>query len=204
MINTAFLPPLSKKPIILIRHANRNRINDDESLNEAGITSSIEFGKKLMQYDSLKIFAGFTDRCLQTSNCILQGFNKTGSVSQSILLGKLGPFIVDAVLMEETIRKLNPYITVENQMARIDMPGFRSLDEGGALLKKFIEEKMNAVTEGDLLIFITHGMIAVPFIHLYTSEKFSEENWLEFLDGVIIFKNEGHLRMMRNGKEWEM
>jgi hypothetical protein len=208
MIDTNFLNEPGKNVAILMRHADRGRIisgvNEDEPLNELGIKNSIEFGKKLRQYNSAKIFVSPIGRCIRTGEAILQGLEKPGSVLQSNMLGEPGPFVFDKELAKGTFKELSTRGVVKNQIARVEMAGIRPFEKGCELLKNHIVSEININTKSNLLIFITHDSIIVPFIHLYTGEIFDKEHWIGFSDGAIIKKDKENIQMIRNGKFYAM
>jgi broad specificity phosphatase PhoE len=208
MIDTVFLNEPGKNVAILMRHADRGRIisgvNEDEPLNELGIKNSIEFGKKLRRYDSVKIFTSPIGRCIRTGEAILQGIEKNGHILQSNMLGEPGPFVFDKELAKGAFKEFSTRGVVKNQIARVEMAGIRPLEEGCELLRSLIESEININAKNNLLIFITHDAIIVPFIHLYTGEMFDKEHWIAFSDGAIIMKDKENIQMNRNGKFYAM
>jgi len=206
VLNIDFLTASNKNIAIIIRHADREHItpgkNEDEPLNETGKINSIRFGEKLSIFNGVKIFTSPVGRCIQTGEAIIKGFQKQGCISQSNILGEPGPFVLDGQLAGQMFNEFGTKCIVEKQIAGEKIIGIRPLADGCKLLKNYIVSKMNMKIEGNILIFISHDAIIAPFIYKYTREKFGRENWLDFLDGITLMKENKNILFIRNGKKF--
>jgi len=206
MIDTAFLKDGYKKVALIIRHADREHIipgkNEDEPLNETGKLNSIKLGEILSPFNGVKIFTSPIGRCIQTGEAILKGFQKHGCISQSNMLGEPGPFVFDKKQAEQMFKEISTKGIVEKQIAGEIITGIRQLADGCELLKNYIVSEMNTNIEENILIFISHDAIIAPFIYQYTGEKFGRKNWLNFLDGAILMRENDNISFIRNGKKY--
>jgi len=207
MMDISFLSKPVKNTAILMRHADREYINpgvnEDEPINEAGMANSIMFGEKLSPFfGGVKIFTSPVGRCIQTGEAIMEGFRKRGPISASNMLGEPGPFVFERPTASKIFKDLGCKGTIESMIAGHELPGIRSAADGSELLKEFIVSEMRANDGENLLLFITHDAIVIPLIYHYTGEEFGRDHWLDFSDGVAFIREDGGIRLVRNGNEY--
>ena len=102
---------LKEKQIALIlRHAERESINNDEfgnevSLTNNGLLNAEKLGNTLSLYKVNKIYTSPIRRCVQTALCIQKGLGNDIDVIITNQLGNPGFHIQDAILAGETYLK---------------------------------------------------------------------------------------------------
>jgi broad specificity phosphatase PhoE len=208
MIDTKFLDN-NRNMAILIRHSERNHIPDgvhdiETPINAQGEIIAAELGKKLQIFSSIKVISSPIDRCVQTGNAIMKGFQKQSEIGFSNLLGHPGPYVFDSETAREHFVKMTCETVVENQIAHKKLSGIRPIEEGSEILKNYIVSELQTNKPNNLLVFISHDAILAPFIFQYTGEKFNHEHWIDFIDGVTFVKKESKIFLIRNGKECEL
>lgn len=208
MIDTGFLDK-NANTAILIRHSERNHIPDGvhdivTPINAQGEAIAIELGKKLRKFDRIEIISSPVERCVQTGNAIMKGFDMQTETGFSNLLGEPGPFVFDCEVAKEHFIKMTCKTVVEIQIAHKQLAGIRPIEEGSEMLKNYIVAELQANKPNNLLVFISHDAIIAPFIFQYTGEKFNHEHWIDYIDGVSFIESNNQVYIIRNGKKYEL
>lgn len=208
MIDTGFLDK-NANMAILIRHSERNHIPDGvhdivTPVNAQGEMIAIELGKKLRKFDRIKIISSPVERCVQTGNAIMKGFDMLTEIGFSNLLGEPGPFVFDCEVAKEHFIKMTCKAVVEIQIAHKQLAGIRPIEEGSEMLKNYIVAELQANKPNNLLVFISHDAIIAPFIFQYTGEKFNHEHWIDYIDGVSFIESNNLVYIIRNGEKYEL
>lgn len=173
---------------LLIRHADREQIPSGEYgneilLNEIGIENSLALGKTLKDKKIAKIFSSPIQRCVQTGVYIAKGCEEQIDIIETQALGAPGLHIIDEVIAGEYYLEHGFFKILEEFRNGITSPGMRKSDEFYNLLLKFIKD--NTSKEG-ITIFITHDAVISLFQYCYENKIYTEENWVEYLNGFII------------------
>lgn len=189
---------------LLIRHSERNKIPDHvhditEPLNENGEKMSVELGCELKNYcNKIRIISSPVGRCLQTGKAILKGFGQDPELEISTVLGEPGPFVVDRDIATQVFISMTCVKVVEAQISDVQLDGIRSKKDGSEYLLNYIVGEMSKSENSVITIFISHDACIIPFINFYTNEKFNKEQWLDFIDGVVIQMDNGKGVLKRN------
>lgn len=198
----------SKTTAIIIRHADRDKMEHGQifqPLNDAGRKHAFELGLKLQGFADYIFFSSPVDRCQQTAEEMQKGIFQNvikEKITLSDILGEPGPFVIN--------RKNNSFKTaghikvVIKQIAHEDLEGIRKTKEGCKIFMDFVLNKMNGLSQGTLLVFVTHDTIIAPVIAELTAEKFNHEHWPEFSDGFIIESEDNEMRLIRNSQYFEL
>lgn len=175
------------KIALIIRHGDRDEIPDGEFgndvlLNKKGIRNSIQFGKGLSSFSINKIFSSPVQRCIQTAENIVKGFNQNIQIAETKTLGDPGVYIYDEksagkYFLEKGFEKL--YI---EYMFKIKIPGMYSITDGSIKMENFIKDytKYAGIT-----IFVTHDSLIAFFDYYLKKKIYTKENWVKYLDGII-------------------
>ena len=170
--------------IYLIRHAEKKDDGVHAQLTEKGLKDSFIFGKKLkkqnIQID--KIITSPIERCLQTAQEIVKGYDKQEiTIEESNLLGDPGVFIQDDKKAMEIFETYKLVDIINMQLAHKKLDGFNSIEEGSRQLLEFIHnQKKNT-------IMISHDAIITPFIaYINNIKKIEIKDIVHYLQINII------------------
>jgi probable phosphoglycerate mutase len=182
------------KLIVIIRHSNREHIPNGvhdiiTPINDIGKINAQKVGKLLQKFDLKSIYTSPVDRCIQTSKNILIGYNKTFEIKETEMLGEPGTYVFDREIAKNHFIKLSTKTVVEKQIKGEHLEGIREIKEGSNILKQFVIDKLISLNKNELIVFVTHDAILAPFIYSLTGEKFGKNNWVDFLDGIVITKS---------------
>ncbi|MBN2893565.1 MAG: histidine phosphatase family protein [Bacteroidales bacterium] len=178
----------NKKNAALIRHTERYTIKDGESGDDINITPdgkkmAIEYGKSTQNKILNKIFTSPIKRCIQTAEQIINGYNKQVEIISTKMLGDPSAFVKDQKLAYSHFTKTSFFDGYYKLIRGGERPGFYSLEEGAQRMDNFIKE--NTTTKG-LTLFISHDIVILYYIYTKTKKVYSAENWLDFLDGILV------------------
>jgi hypothetical protein len=174
---------------LFIRHADRNKIPDGEfgdevELNEKGLKNALNFGEKLKYLKINKIFSSPIKRCIQTAECILKGAGLDIPIQNSKILGDPGAFVFDGKQAGDSFLELGFNTCYENQIKQIAVSGCRDIAEGTRILNRFF---INELDSKGLNIMVSHDMLLALYAwHSFGKKYTLGENWVKFLDGLII------------------
>ncbi len=177
-----------KKNVLLIRHAERyafkdGQLGNDVSITDNGITTAVNFGKSLRDKGLVKIFTSPVKRCVQTAERIKEGLADDVQIVESQALGMPSTYIENDKIAGKYLTKTdfyNGYLSYVNGGKR---PGFYSLSEGSERLETFLK---STSCDKKLTLYISHDSIVSFFIFYKTKYVFTRENWLNFLDGILL------------------
>lgn len=178
----------SDKISLLIRHADRDKIpagefGNDVLLNETGKERALNFGKSLSELKINKIFASPVERCVQTAECIANGYGKPLEITKSHELGDPGLHIADEKIagkffLTEGFDELYYRIT-----HNIEISGITITEQFNEKMTDFLTKntKGNGIT-----IFVTHDLLIAHYHFSITGKVYSKENWVKYLGGLIL------------------
>ena len=177
-----------KKIALVIRHADREQIPSGEYgneilLNDKGIENSVTFGRLLKVKKVAKIFCSPIQRCVQTGQFIANGYEKDFEIIETRALGAPGFHITDEVIAGQYYLENGFFKILDEFRNGITTPGMRESGEFYAMMSDFIKE--NSAEEG-ITIFITHDAVISLLHYCYDNKIYTEENWVEYLNGFII------------------
>jgi hypothetical protein len=200
----------TEKLCLIIRHSDRNNIpkgkHDIETLlNENGIKRAKEFGEILSYFEDITIISSPVERCRETARYILEGFGgkeKGGLLSN--ILGEPGPYVYDRKIAVNYFIDQSVYKVVERLQNGEVLNGIHHIEKGSKKLFDFAVNEFQKIENRNVLILITHDAIVAPFANFYFKEWFDENNWVDFLDGVYLTKNNNQMLMNRNDLRYEL
>jgi broad specificity phosphatase PhoE len=106
------LAPLEGTPrgALVIRHAacsgGGEIARTEDALTPSGRGSAFQLGRRLRQYEILRLFASPIPRCQETAALIARGARLDAEVKVSSLLGKPGPFVVDEASVDRLLERM--------------------------------------------------------------------------------------------------
>ncbi len=193
---------------ILIRHSERdfipNKANDlTTPITTLGKQKARTLGEYLRKFEKLVIYSSPILRCVQTSEEISKGFNKTSTIHTSNILGLHGPFVYDSEKAEKEFTSKGLIQVVKDMQNCIQIEGARGKEEGSKILLSFIKEAFSKANKDEFLIFISHDAIITVFLNYIFQEYFDKQNWLNFLDGCGLIKDLKRINFIRKEKSYE-
>lgn len=190
--------------IILLRHAERFEIMAGKSgsmvqLTEDGKSTSRKLGKKLFNNKIEAIYSSPIQRCLDTAKNILDGADQTPiPIVKDTILGDPGCFVIDSKTCGAYFATHGTTATVLEYLKVKDLPGFRNLEKGATIMKDFLIQNISS-TNNKINLAISHDAIIMAFIANFIDWEFSEENWHNYLEGIVLFTKLGEFFLRYKG-----
>lgn len=192
-------------PAIVIRHTEREKIEDpnenyDASLTKKGKKDAIDFGNRLPKNQNIRIYHSWIHRCQRTAELILKGLRDNGGKG-NIIGGK--DFISFHFFGDEErgLKLFNEYGIegfVQNWFSNnLDKS---VVHEPNQCRKKVLNSILNNFSNS-LDIFVTHDwniILLLSYLYDLPEEDFK---WPGFLEGVLIEKGGSNFRLYYNNRE---
>ena len=177
-----------RKIAILMRHAERERIPHGEFGNDFPITKNgekmaLDFGKSISGLNVLKIISSPIPRCVQTAESIRKGMGKEIEIKTDNHLGDPGFHIYDADVIGKKYLEYGAKGVFEKFANGEKMLG---LNDAEYLRTTAFDWLKSQTKENGITIFVTHDALISHFAHANGIKKYSKENWVDFLDGIIV------------------
>ena len=181
----------SKRIAVLLRHGERNEIpsgsfGSEIRLSENGIKDSIFFGKKISDLKIAHIYCSPIGRCVQTAEYIKKGLvvkQQDIQITQEAQLGTPGFHIANADIAGKVYLDYGCDGVFERFSQGEEIPGIASVES----LKSDAMQWINAkTTKNGVSLFVTHDALIAHFAFANKIYTYSKENWIRFLDGIII------------------
>jgi hypothetical protein len=180
---------------LILRHAERHKIKKSEFgnnvlLNDAGIRQSFEFGKKISEYHIAKIYTSPIQRCVQSAENIVKGYNKEIQIIETKMLGAPGIHVSNEKQLGEYYFKYGFWEIFKNFKSNIKVDGLKFQEQLQIEFYSYVSETTDA--EG-LTLYITHDWLIAFFAYAANIYEYTEKNWIDYLSGLIIDnKNNGY------------
>ncbi|MCP4197745.1 MAG: histidine phosphatase family protein [Proteobacteria bacterium] len=183
---------------LLIRHGERDEVKPgsigmEAALTERGREMSRELGQSLAQVPLNKIITSPIDRCFDTGLCLYEGLGLSAKEAENKVVRNMAvaaAFVSDPEMARKTFSSGSPEQVILNQLSGKEIPGLRSLAEGSRHLLDFMTGHMAAKS---LTIFVSHDAIIMPFQSHFSAKPFSSSNWLDFLEGSMVYADNGNI-----------
>ena len=185
----------SKNISLILRHAERFEIKksefgNDVLLNETGIKSSYEFGENLSEFNISKIYTSPIQRCVQTAENIIKGYNKNVQIIETKILGDPGIHVSDEDLLGKYYFQYGFWKIFQNFKNNKKVDGLKFQEQLKTTFFSYISETTK--NEG-LTLYITHDWLIAFFAYAANIYEYTEKNWIDYLRGLIIdIKNNGY------------
>ncbi|HMK45911.1 MAG TPA: histidine phosphatase family protein [Methanocella sp.] len=191
---------------LIIRHAERPNLSvlnfrRNTNLTEKGRDDALKLGKWLHGQQLTGIYSSPVLRCVQTCREIIEGagLNHPG-ITTRVTLGEPGSYIINPLLVYPYFIISDVPGVIRKFISRGKMSGFCTLREGSINIVNEIAADISREKVKNL--YVTHDAVLAPFISFFTGEKFADDRWINYLDGIIITMNGPELRLIWDGKEY--
>ena len=179
---------INAKKVLFIRHTERYAIEEGDIGNDINITPNgkimaINFGKLLRNEKITKIYTSPVKRCVHTAEKIAEGYEQDVKIIPSSMLGEPSAYIKDYKI---AYKHFSDYSFFEGYLRLIEgkkRHGFYTLQEGSEKLDDFFKKSSS---KNGLTLYISHDIVIMYYIFFKTQRIYSEENWLDFLDGITL------------------
>ena len=181
---------LSEKRIaLIIRHAERETINNNEFGNDVSITNN---GKKeaellgctLASCNVNRIYTSPIRRCVQTALSIQKGMGRDVDIVLTNQLGDPGFHIQEAKIAGETYIRDGIEKIYHDFLTGNTPNGWASAESLRTTALGYIKSK---TAEKGLTLFITHDCLIAHFAFANGIKTYNYDNdWCGFLDGVVV------------------
>jgi len=196
-----------KSFLIIIRHAEKIVIPNDENqasilLTKKGIEDSKLFGKKIKKFfkNVSLVKSSPIKRCILTADSIIRSFSNSIQIKTSKNLGDPGIFVIDSKKASNNFLNYGVKGVIEKQLNEIPLPGMRDLKSGIKLLLEEIFQDLYKIN--GIGIYITHDAILIPLIQFLTKKFQFSENLIDFLNGILIWKEYDNTYVIWNGEKF--
>lgn len=202
MIQFSNISNIDGNTTFVIRHSSREHIPNGVDhtkvfLNGEGIRLAQEFGASLRgRTQRLKFLSSPIGRCVQTCQCIAQGFGTEFPITESHVLGDPGPFVVDRKVGGTLFGVCGTKKAVELIETGIHIEGIHTMAEASEMLMGLVRQE---TCDNCTTIMVSHDACVAPIICHYTGERFCSDHWLYFMDGFAVQKDaQGMFHLYRN------
>ena len=190
---------------LVIRHAEREDIpagtfGHDVNLTAGGTQAAEQLGAALSQYRALTVVSSPVPRCVQTAQAMLRGAGSAAQVATDRRLGNPGAFIVDSEAAGPLFLELPiPEIARRQLQDAIPLSGMRPTPEGVEILQELATSPLG--DNGRLHVFVTHDIILSVFVASIFHSSLEETGWLDFLEGLLLWRFDRELYASWQGRE---
>ena len=183
---------------LLVRHAEREPITPGADvlsvpLTPFGLESAKQFGALFRHHSTRFFYSSPVGRCMDTLIAILEGLGfspKEAARKATPHRIMADAYINDPEKAKHVYVAKDPEQTILDYTAGAETPGFAPVGRGARTLLNFILDHMENKT---LSLFVTHDALIMPFKKHFVGEHFSRDNWLPFLDGCVIYREENRV-----------
>lgn len=177
-----------KRVAVLIRHGERGKIPEGKFGNELPLTpngtqQSLELGRALARYPVTRIITSPILRCVQTAEALRSGIEKPISIVEDTHLGNPGFHISDPKKAGRHYIELGGEKVFEKFILGENLEG---ISDASYLRTTALEWLKSQANECGISIFVTHDALIAHFAFANGIKTYSRENWIGFLDGVVI------------------
>lgn len=180
--------------LILLRHAERPDIPNDEIGNEVGLTKqgirqTKQFAKSLRQ-PIISISSSPILRCVQTAEIISNQCSYNTTIKKSILLGNPGFFIKDPKIAW-THWQIKGHDAVNQYLlnGKDQWQGFLPFDNAINRMKTEITKQLETTNSG-IHVWVSHDTILATFASRVLPQSLTLNNWPNFLGYLDIYLDE--------------
>lgn len=177
----------NKKIAVVLRHGDRDlippgEIGNEIPINEIGKNNAIEFGKKIKHLQINKIYTSPILRCIQTAEYIASSFERETNIHQTKCLGDPGLHIDDEIVAGKFYLDFGFDEMYRRFCNNTKIPGVPNAFDFRQRMDNFIKEHCS---KNGITIFITHDSLIAFYKYSLTGIKYTKENWVNYLNGII-------------------
>mgnify|MGYP001204219113 FL=1 len=173
---------LPTEGILMLRHGPRGGgelPSMDEPLTDDGIEATKCVGRRWVNRMEPVVVSSPVDRCLHTSQLLVEAAGWDIEILETKILGDPGPFVVDSALLssydEDVLFSLKAHIN-GNQI-----PGMLDRDIG---VDKMISELLHLKGSSEVLVACTHDSILAAVAASYGIQG---DHWPPYLEGYLLW-----------------
>jgi len=196
--------PSTERVILLIRHAERDPIDDMKDalqirLTEKGHTDSENLGRSLAPLGPFSVYHSPVPRCMETAFMIIKGLSSESSLKGQLLeLG--GPYVKgDWMELVRRTRSEGPSNFIRqwfdtSQHNDIMVP----LEEAALFSISFLKEQLN--NNKTSVINVSHDWNLMILREYFFNLRHEDEGMPDFLDGIALFSKGEDLHLKYHDK----
>lgn len=175
--------------LFLLRHADRPPIPEGSFGNELAIThqgreKSTSLGQRIGS-NLYSIHSSPVLRCMETTQYIISGSNKTVPITEDKMLGNPGAFISNASVAEKNWERFG-HEKVCKKLLFHDQPMEGFYPPKKAAMRLLTHMMLHRPPKGFTTLFITHDIIiAAIAVRLFNLTDY-KKIWPDFLDGLKV------------------
>ncbi|MBY9014180.1 MAG: histidine phosphatase family protein [Candidatus Lokiarchaeota archaeon] len=193
--------PESSKIIVILRHSHRNNPKESEKMHELKLTPQGHqiakiFGQKLPLSRKIRLFHSVVDRCQETAEDILTGFESVGG--KGTLNGALTPLFHAGTAPKfflNVFKNESPIEFIFRWAVGFYSPDtitpFQSYCQNAA---EIIWKRVNDAQESGIDIHITHDIFLIALRYGWFGLP-PDQEWIPFLGGVAFVLTENDINL---------
>ncbi|BCO29852.1 hypothetical protein MIZ03_4776 [Rhodoferax lithotrophicus] len=188
--------PKTEPVAMLVRHSIRDGIPDgttgiDVPLNELGIYWCHEL-RKAMHGRIKSVHSSPVRRCMQTAEILTQSATNECLVSVDRHLGAPGVYVLDEQMSWGNWLKLGNDGVIQHLISGEGaLPGMADPSEAAHRLIKHMLASI--ASQPGMHVFVSHDSIVAPTVARVIGQKMTQNQWPEFLDAALIWRNENFI-----------
>lgn len=151
----------------IIRHAEKLDNSVHAPLSMKGEQDAHDFGLRLRR-ENIEIdliISSPIQRCTQTAQNIISGYQKKISIIESKLLGDPGVYVNDDQMAMKTFETFELTEIINMQLSGKILDGFEHVDAASEKLLSYMQQQTSKV------LYISHDVIITTFVHWLESKK---------------------------------
>ena len=193
--------------IFFIRHAEKelavNKNENDIQLTSKGIYEAEKLGSMISRTGTVELIKSSPIKTVyRQSLAIIKGANLKQTVTISKKLGDPGVFVSDDQAAKYLFDNYECFEIVDRQLKEEKLPGVTPVGAGVKSLLEDIQKDLNNISGPG--VYITHDAIIVPFFHYLTGVTLTRSSWFDYLNGMIICKNDDRTILLCNGVKYDI
>jgi len=196
--------PENHQATLIMRHGERLDLPtmgiDNVLLTEHGKGTARNLGTILSNKQPGLLVSSPKERCIETLRALVEGAEwKTPHIITDQLVAPSNPFIIDLDQAVRSFQELGGPTLFNKQITNsIPPPGMGSTSEG---VKKVIDAYVQKDDQNPNLlnIVVTHDAVLTVFVGYIFDITFSDDDWPEFLNGVLLWINPQGLNVVWRG-----
>ncbi len=203
LLRSLAIAPTDRGVAVLIRHGDRHPIppgafGAECTLTERGWARARQLGAALSEPLYSQARTSPLLRCVQTVQAVTEGAGASLRPVSDPLLGEPGAYVFDGSRAGPVFLQRGTERVVLDLIAGEPLPGIRSREAGGRLLLEGLAGGLSG--EPGLVLCVTHDSIALPFLVWASGGALRGEDWIEPLDGGLIWREDDGPRVAWNGR----
>ncbi len=169
----------------IIRHAEKLDSSVHSLLSAKGLQDAYNFGlqlrRKNIQIDL--IISSPIQRCIETGENIVRGYQNRIPIIESKLLGDPGVYIIEDQIAMKIFEKFELIEIINMQLSGEILDGFEHVNVASGKLLSYMQQQTNKV------LYISHDVIITTFIcWLENKKEIIKDDIVQYLSGIDLKK----------------